>query len=290
MTWNNLFGMDLDPEDVMIRRDDVPAFRVTGIESQGDPSEKVDIVIIPEGYSSRQMKKFRRDARRFMDYFFECDPFSSYRDAFNIWLIEAPSEDQGTDHPGKNRWKRTLLDSHFNTFGSDRYLTTSACHKVRDIAACAPYDQIYILVNSDEYGGGGIFNHYNLCTSDHQESVYVFVLEFGHAFAGLADEYAYEGTDAGSMYDLSVEPWQVNISTLADFDRKWSAMVDSGVPVPTPAVSAYRDKTGVFEGAGYVKKQLFRPSLDCRMRSNHTVSFCPVCRKALIERIRFYTQ
>jgi hypothetical protein len=290
MTWDSLFSMEIDPGNMMIHRDSLPDYPVTGLYVSGDPSSNIDIVVIPEGYTHKEMRKFRKDVKRFADFFLSCEPFNSYYDRFSFHMVEVPSAESGTDCPRKGDWKQTILHTHFNTFGSDRYLTTGDYHTVRDIAACAPYDQIYILVNSREYGGGGIYNYYNLCTSDHRESMIVFVHEFGHAFAGLADEYAYEDTDASLMYDLSVEPWQANISSLADFSSKWISLVDSGVPVPTPSVSDYKGRVGAFEGAGYVKKQMYRPSPDCRMRSNHTSSFCPVCRKAIVDMIRLYTE
>ncbi len=288
MQWEKIFEYEIDPASYFINTDLKPGFKIDKLYDSGSSAEKVDIVILPDAYTKRQMRKFRKDCKRFINYFFECSTFGNYREKFNFWVVYAPSRDGGPDIPGKDIWNRTVLNTHFYTFDSERYLTTRDVRQIRDLAACVPYDQIYILVNSEKYGGGGIYNFYNLCSSDHPASNMVFTHEFGHAFAALADEYAYENTPAEELYDLSVEPFQVNITTLADFDSKWKHLVDSGVPVPTPNENRYAAKIGAFEGGGYVKKKIYRPMADCKMRSNQNDRFCPVCEKAIVDMIRFY--
>lgn len=284
-----LFRHSFDPNHYSINRNAVPAYPVEELIASGNPHQKIDIVILPEGYQSSSMEKFRKDADKFMDYFFSCEPFKSYKSSFNVHLVMAPSQDSGTDIPGRGIWKSTMLNSHFFTFFSDRYLTTRDVKTLRDVAACAPYDQIYVLVNTNYYGGGGIFNFYSLATSDHPESKHVFVHEFGHAFAALADEYAYEDTPVESLYNPAMETWQPNISNLVDFKSKWKDLTEEGTAIPTPVSKATLDKIGAFEGAGYVQKGMYRPAFDCRMRSNQTGSFCPVCEREIIRMIRFYT-
>jgi hypothetical protein len=236
------------------------------------------------------MKKFRKDAERFVNFFFTVSPFKENKGRFNYWTVEAISEESGTDIPGKDIWRKTILNTHFYTFNSERYLTTKDIRSVRDIAACVPYDQIYILVNTEKYGGGGIYNYYNLCSSDNEQSEKVFVHEFGHAFAALADEYDYGYDKAENLYDMTVEPYQPNITNLVDFEKKWKNMVDSDTPIPTSTDGKYRNKVGAFEGAGYVKKKIYRPVADCKMRSNNVKEFCPVCKKVLVEMIIYYSE
>lgn len=288
MEWEKLYEFDIDPKSYFVNKDQTPAYKTKKIYGSGNPSEKVDIVIIPDAYTKKQMRKFHRDSKRFIHYFFACPTFARYPDRFNFWVVDAPSQDNGPDIPGKEVWNRTVLNTHFYTFDSERYLTTRDVRSIRDVAGCVPYDQVYILVNSEKYGGGGIYNFYNLCSSDHPASDKVFTHEFGHAFAALADEYAYEDTPPEELYDLTVEPFQVNITTLADFDKKWKNLVDPGVPIPTPFKSNYNAKIGAFEGAGYVKTKMYRPMADCKMRSNSRDEFCPVCEKAIIAMIEFY--
>ena len=288
MEWELLYQQDLDPESYFVNTDPEPGYKTRKLLNSGDPAQKVDIVILPDGYTKRQMRKFKKDSQRFIKYFFACPTFAATKDKFNFWIVQAPSANSGPDIPGKDVWESTVLNTHFYTFDSERYLTTRDVKSIRDLAGCVPYDQIYILVNSKKYGGGGIYNFYNLCSSDNPDSDKVFTHEFGHAFAALADEYAYEDTPPEELYDLSVEPFQPNITTLADFDSKWKNMVDGDTPIPTPDKPEYAQKVGAFEGGGYVQRKIYRPVADCKMRSNNLDEFCPVCEKAILEMIRYY--
>ncbi|MEJ2277229.1 MAG: M64 family metallopeptidase, partial [Candidatus Lokiarchaeota archaeon] len=151
---------------------------------------------------------------------------SSLPDKFNIWGVEAPSSEEGTDIPAEGIWRKTLLNTTFYTFDLERYLMTPDYKSVRDLAANAPYDQIYILVNSNKYGGGAIYNYYSVCVSGNIFSDYVFSHEFGHGFSFLADEYYTSDVAYNDFYPLDVEPLEPNITTLVDFDKKWKDMVD----------------------------------------------------------------
>jgi len=286
----DLFETKIDPNHYAIIIDKQEKYTVKRIKYSGNHHKKLDIVIIPDGYTSDDMNKFHNDCNRFMNYFFEVEPFKSYKDKVNFWAVDAESEESGTDIPGKDIWKNTILNSHFYTFDSERYLTTQNIETLRDLAAYVPYDQIYILVNTKKYGGGGIYNYYNLCSSDNTESGKVFTHEFGHAFAALADEYEYGYDKAEDIYDMSVEPWQVNITNLQDFDSKWKQLINNKTEIPTPGTSENYHKVGAFEGAGYVKKGIYRPTYDCKMRSNYTDEFCPVCYKAVLDMLLFYTE
>lgn len=285
-----LFTKEIDPTSYFIIKDKQTKYKTQKIHYSGDHHKKLDIVIIPDGYTKDEMEKFNADCKRFAGYFFETEPFKSNKDKVNFWAVEAISEESGTDIPGQGVWKNTILNSHFYTFDSERYLTTQDIKTVRDLAAYTPYDQIYILVNTAKYGGGGIYNYYNLCSADHEESEKVFTHEFGHAFAALADEYQYGYDTADQLYDMTVEPWQVNITNLVDFDSKWKNLVDKNTPIPTPDTQNYYNKIGAFEGAGYVKKEIYRPSHDCKMRSNNSDNFCKVCYNAVYELLEFYSK
>jgi hypothetical protein len=226
------------------------------------------------------MDKFLADAERSASYIFSEEPFQSLRDQFNIRAVKSASPDSGTDIPGQGIWKNTVMNSGFYTFGIERYMTTMDYKSVCDVAANAPYDQIYILVNTDKYGGGGIYNHYSISAADNLQSRAVVIHEFGHAFGGLADEYYTSAVAYNDYFPLDVEPWNPNLTTLVDFDSKWKDMVPEGTPVPTPAEDQYKDVVGVYEGGGYVAKGVYRPMIDCRMHTNDAV-FCPVCSTAL---------
>ncbi len=142
--------------------------------------------------------------------------------------VQSISEDSGTDIPGEGIWKHTVLNSSFYTFGIERYMTTPDFRSVCDVAANAPYDQLYILVNTDKYGGGGIYNFYSMSAADNMESRAVIIHEFGHAFGGLGDEYFNSQVAYNDFFNLEAEPWSPNLTTLVDFDSKWKSMIDPG--------------------------------------------------------------
>ncbi len=292
LNFQKVTSWNISPDDYRIVHDKpVYSFRVDTLLFSGNIHKKVDLVFLAEGYSQGEMEKFRQDARRMIEKIFEFEPFKLHQNDFNFWAVESVSEESGTDDPRKNSWKNTLFNSHFNTFDSDRYLTTTDLRTVHDVAALAPYDQIYVLVNSDKYGGGGIYNYFSLTSVDDKLSEWVFVHEFGHAFAGLADEYFYDEDEYAGYYPKNIEPWEPNITSLSHFETKWKTMVPDSVPVPTPDTKAYFQTVGVFEGGGYVSKGIYRPVHSCIMKNlRGNDGFCPVCRRAIAQRILFYTK
>ena len=160
---------------------------------------------------------------------------------------------------------------------------------IRDLAGQVPYDQIYILVNTEKYGGGGIYNFYCSSASSNDRSSDVIIHEFGHGFAGLADEYYYAGS-SDHMYNLALEPWEPNITTLVDFSGKWGDMMEEGTPVPTPREKKYINTVGVFEGGGYEPEGMYSPHMDCLMNSFKEHDFCPVCQRAIERMILYYSK
>ncbi len=287
MGWKELYVRYINPEDYNIIPQQTMKIEAKKVHYSGDPAIKVDIVLLAEGYSADEQDKFIKDAERFKNYILSWAPFNEMKDRINIWVVPVVSLESGTDIPGKDVWKNTVFDSHFYTFGTERYINTVNNKAVRDAAANAPYDQIYILANTAKYGGAGIFNFYSICTSDHENSEFVFCHEFGHAFAGLADEYFSSDVSVADFYDLESEPWEPNITTLVDFAAKWQSMVVEGTPIPTPDTKTNETVVGAFEGAGYVEKGVYRPVHDCSMKSIRDDDFCPVCTKAIVDMINF---
>ncbi|MBW1783420.1 MAG: peptidase M64 [Deltaproteobacteria bacterium] len=283
-----IFETTINPFYVPIAASPRPDYNVVKILDAGDPSEYVDLVFLPEGYTRDEMDEFRQDVKRLTDAMFSWSPYEKYQGQFNIWIVEAPSEESGTDIPQDGIWKNTILNSGFDTFGIDRYLTTSDFKSVRDLASCAPYDQICIIVNHYKYGGCGIYNFYTIFTADNEMSEFLFMHEFGHGFVALADEYYSSDVPYTDFFDLTVEPYQENITTLIDFKSKWEDMLDPDTPVPTPDDPAYYQTVGVFEGAGYQAKGIYRPYHDCTMKSKTINNFCPVCQRAIQRTIEGY--
>jgi len=259
-------------------------FESVDLEIHGTPADKIDILFLAEGYMEHEMEKFLEDARRSAGYIFSEEPFKSQRESFNVRAVKSASKDSGTDIPGQAIWKSTVMNSSFYTFGIERYMTTMDYAAVCDVAANAHYDQIYILVNTDKYGGGGIYNLYSISAADNVESRAVVIHEFGHAFGGLADEYYNSAVAYNDFFNLKTEPWNPNLTTLVDFDSKWKGMLGEDTPIPTPQEEAMVNIVGVYEGGGYVAKDVFRPMIDCRMHTNDA-AFCPVCAGALLRMI-----
>jgi len=288
--WEKQFTLKVDPKSYFIKKERRHEFPHFMVNDAGKPEECLDIVFVPEGYTLAEMDKFKADSKRLADFLLNCKPFDEYKGKINIYGVEAPSAESGADIPGKDIWKKTILNSNFYTFDIERYLTTADMKSVRDVAANVPYDQICVIANSQIYGGGGIYNHYALFTSDNPFANYVFVHEFGHSFAGLGDEYYNSEVAYEDFYNLSIEPWEPNITTLVNFETKWKDMVPEGTPIPTPEKDKDKYAVGAYEGGGYMTKGIFRPAHDCTMKSLSYNNFCPVCQKAIREKIEFYTK
>ncbi len=266
------------------------SFPVADILINGPTDKNLDVLFIAEGYTAAEREKFLRDCTRFAGYLLGATPFKDNISCINIRGIQAESEESGVSVPGENIFRNTVLGVSFYTFGSERYLMAEDFQRVRDVAALAPYDQIFIIANSDKYGGGGIYNFYSTGTSDSKSADFLLIHEFGHSFAGLGDEYYTSEVAVSDFYDLKTEPWEPNITTLIDFGSKWQDLVKPGTPVPTPAKAEFRGVVGVFEGGGYLEKGIYRPYIDCTMKSIRYDSFCPICRRAITRMISYYSE
>ena len=284
---------EIRPDDVLIhQRGTAHITPHRYIHQSGSVEDCIDVAILAEGYTEAEMDLFYQDAEATCEALFNHEPFKKLKSRFNLVAVASPSADSGVSIPLKDEWKSTAVSSHFSTFYSDRYLTTSRVKSIHNWLAGIPYEHVIILANTDTYGGGGIYNSYTLTTAHHPQFKPVVVHEFGHSFGGLADEYAY--TDAPSpLYPYSIEPWEQNITTMVDFESKWKDMVPEGTPVPTPAKTQESEiytSVGVYEGAGYTTKGIYRPATECRMKINEAPAFCPVCQRALERLILFYTE
>ena len=279
----------LNPKDILIRHIGEHKTPYETMLQAADTTRCINIAFVAEGYTREEMPIYIEDVKKSIDALFSHEPFKSRKEVFNIIAVEPASEESGTSVPRKGIWKRTALGSHFDTFYTERYLTTLHLKRLHDVLAGLPYEHIIVLVNTEVYGGGGILNSYNLSAAHHAKTLPVVVHEFGHSFAGLADEYAYDNEPI-PMYPADIEPWEPNITTLKDFHGKWEQMISKKTPVPTPADKKYADAVGVYEGAGYSLNGVYRPMQDCRMRTNENPTFCPVCQKAINNLIDFYVK
>lgn len=279
---------EVNPADILIR----PVGKVSPyryLHRSGSAGEAIDVVIVAEGYRRNEMGRFRKDAREAMDALWSHEPFGSMKDCFNIIAVESASEDTGVSIPKKGEWKNTAVMSSYDTFYMDRYLTTTKVRRLHDLLAGIPYEHIIILANTDNYGGGGIYNAYTLTTAHHSQFRPVVVHEFGHSFGGLADEYYYDDMFVQYYYP-GIEPWERNVTTLADFDSKWKDMVTLEGIQKGDCTEHDPLAVGLYEGAGYQSRGVYRANPDCRMKTNACAHFCPVCQEALRQVILYHLE
>ena len=235
-SFREIWSTVIDPASRFVNpADRAPMGKVWPIVESGPPADKVDLLVIGEGYTEDQLPKFHADAVRLVGALFDEEPFAGRRSDFNVWGLDLPSPQSGVTRPRALEFRRTPLSAEYNIFDSERYLLTYDNRALRDAASAAPYEFLEILANEEQYGGGGIFNFQATAAADTGFAEYVFVHEFGHHFAGLADEYytsdvAYE---TGAAYHP--EPWEPNVTALHDPDTlKWEDLVEDGTPLPTP--------------------------------------------------------
>jgi hypothetical protein len=233
--FREVWSVLVDPKDMFVDSSK-PASPgpIIEIQKSGDPAEKVDFLIVGDGYTAAERPKFEKDARRLMDILFSFEPFKQHRSDFNVWGLCPPSEESGISRPSTGIHRRSRVGATYDAFGSERYVLTFENRLFRDVASFAPYDFVEILTNTRTYGGGGIFGLYSTVAADSFWSPYVFVHEFGHHFAGLADEY-YTSDVAYEPAADRVEPWEPNATALLDpKNLKWRDFVTPGTPIPTP--------------------------------------------------------
>jgi IgA Peptidase M64/Peptidase M64 N-terminus len=233
--FREIWSVLVDPKDMFVdaSKPESPG-PLLEIQKSGDPADKVDFLIIGDGYTAAERPKFEKDARRLTEILFSVAPFKEHRSDFNVWGLCPPSEESGISRPSTGVHRRSRVGATYDAFGSERYVLTFENRLLRDVASFAPYDFIEILTNTRTYGGGGIFGLFSTVAADSVWSPYVFVHEFGHHFAGLADEY-YTSDVAYEPATERVEPWEPNATALLDpKNLKWKDLVTPGTPIPTP--------------------------------------------------------
>ncbi len=306
-----LFSQDIEAKGRHIIKEKLVAGVTVGhVLKSGDPHRKVDLAILAEGYTAAEKGAFQEDAKRVLKELFSIPPYDKYRNSFNIYSLFKASQESGMDEPRNDVFKNTAIGASFNALDLRRYMLTEDNRALRDIAAHVPYDTIIILVNTKRYGGGGIYNFYCIFSIKNSIVNYLLLHEFGHSFAGLADEYYSGSVTYNDFYPRGYEPGEPNITALLDpSNLKWKHLATKGTPIPTPwgkeeydkmkrseridffekNKAKYKDIVGAFEGAGYSSTGLYRPSLDCTMFSLH-IGFCKVCEHGITRMIKYYTR
>ena len=233
--FREIWNVALDPADIFIDRSKPAApAPLVEIQKSGDSASKVDFLIIGDGYTAAEAAKFERDARRMTEVLFNTSPFKERRRDFNVWGLCPPAAESGVSRPSTGVYRDSPLGATYDAFGSERYVLTFDNRALRRAASFAPYEFVEVLVNNRTYGGGGIHNLYSTVAADNAWANYVFVHEFGHHFAGLADEY-YTSSVAYAPAAERAEPWEPNVTALLDPSAlKWKDLVSPGTPLPTP--------------------------------------------------------
>lgn len=256
---NEIYSVVIDPNDIMIITEPIidDQVKVKKALYKGDPHKKVDIVIVAEGYTISEEDKYLKDLDRFTKVLMKYEPYKSMLDYFNVYGVFKPSEESGADEPRAGIFRNTTLNATFNSLGSERYLLTEDNKTLRNVAAHVPYDAIYIMVNHKRYGGGGIYNWSCTFTTDNQFNEYLFIHEFGHSFAGLADEYYTSSTAYSDFYKPELEPVEPNVTALLDpEDIKWKELLTDGIEIPTPW------KKEIFDNTDYAWQEMRRDMND----------------------------
>ncbi|HEU4434833.1 MAG TPA: M64 family metallopeptidase [Pyrinomonadaceae bacterium] len=236
--WQDIWTTTIDPSDMFIDRSKrTSSAPLITIQKTGEPEAKVDFLILGDGYTAAEAKKFEADARRLTEVLFSTSPFKEHRKDFNVWAMSPPAPESGISRPSTGIYRHSPIGATYDAFGSERYVLTFDNRSLREVAEQAPYEFIEVLVNGRTYGGGGIFNLYSTVASDNAFANYVFVHEFGHHFAGLADEY-YTSSVAYTPSPDRIEPWEPNVTALLDVSTlKWRNLASpfaNVTPVPTP--------------------------------------------------------
>jgi hypothetical protein len=305
-----IFAQLIDPAAIYINKEPLSeGVTVVEVLKNGPSHKKVDLAFVAEGYTRTEEEKFKRDLDNMTKIFFRQEPYKSYKESFNVYGVFKPSQQSGADEPNHGIYKNTAVGASFNALGLYRYMLTEENRALQDIAAHVPHDTLVIMVNTQRYGGGGIYNTYCLFSLNEEWSDYLFLHEFGHSFAGLADEYYASKVAYNEFYPRGVEPTGPNITALLRPKQlKWGHLVTKGTPLPTPwekakydqmdsvqkeahlAKKEYQGLVGAFEGAGYASKGLYRPMINCMMFSRGHIPYCRVCEDAIIKMIKHYTR
>ena len=254
--------VDTDAQDVVKQQPPAPAKPIP-IHVSGPSPEKVDLLILGDGYTQADMKKFEADARRLSAHLFSVSPFRERARDFNVWAMAVPTEKSGITRPSTGVHNPSALGTRYDIFGSERYVLTLDNRALREIAQHASYEFIEILVNNETYGGGGIFGQFSTAAASNEWANYLFVHEFGHHFAGLADEY-YTSPVAYQSASGRPEPWEPNVTALRDPAKlKWKRHVKAGTPLPTPWPKAeYEDASRAYQKKRAALRAANRPESE----------------------------
>lgn len=224
----------VDPSDIYVQTAAPAPQEVITIRENGPPQDKVDLLVLGDGYTAEERPTFEKEARSIVDGLFAIEPFKAGAQDFNVWAICPPEPQSGVSRPSTGIQRRTAIGATYDAFGSERYVLTFENRSWRDVASWAPYEFVLIMTNSETYGGGGIYKLYSTVAAKNDWADYLVRHEFAHHFAGLADEY-YTSDVAYELDENRTEPWEANATALHDpANLKWRDFMEGETPLPTP--------------------------------------------------------
>ena len=230
--FQKVWEIQVDPADMLVSTAQPPRQDVIELEKNGPPEQKVDLLVLGDGYTAAEKPLFRQQAQKFLEAFFAVSPFKENRQAFNVWGIVPTAAESGVSRPSTGILRDSPLGATFDAFRSERYMLSFENRRWREVAAWAPYEFVLILANSEVYGGGGIYGQYATSAAGNAWASYVAVHELGHHIAGLADEY-YTSEVAYEAGEIKVEPWEPNVTALLDpAQLKWADLLKPGTKLP----------------------------------------------------------
>lgn len=280
----------------------VPAAEL--VTAAGPSSNRVDLLIMGDGYTAAEQNEFQADSARMLSGFFGRTPYADYRGYMNTATLFTPSAQSGADHPPYNascgatllptccadtvmqedplagRFVATAFDATYCSYNSHRLLVVDTAKVLTAAGAFASWDKILVLVNDDTYGGSG--GNPVGAFSTHEAVADLAQHEFGHTFTNLADEYttAYPGFPACSDVSLFGNRCERNVTDQTSRQQiKWSDLILDSTPIPTGGTNPAM--VGLFEGARYLTGGMYRPQHNCLM-NNLGTGFCQVCTRAFI--------
>jgi len=235
---------------------------VTIIRNNGPASNRVNMVILGDGYTADEMSRYATDVDILVADMFGEPPFANYQSYFNVTRVDVISPESGVSHPERGVSVNSALGAYYNCGGIQRLVCVSIS-RVNDVLTRSvpsnARDMVLIVVNDAEYGGSG---GSVAVVSTHPQAVEIALHEFGHSFGRLADEY----TAQPPTCQNTVEPFEPNATRATSRAAiKWNVWIDPATPIPTTGASSA--VPGLYEGARYCPTGLYRPTYNSKMRS-----------------------
>lgn len=253
-------------------------FPIDTILYNGSTDNRVNLVLLGDGYTASEQDKFVVDAENITKAFLLTEPYKQYANYLNVFAVKVVSAESGAGHKAVSsdngcggqpvKTVNNYFGSAFDGGGQGSYHRLLVATKYSNItsvlAANFPnYDQALIVVNTPYYGGSG---GTMAVTSTDASANEIAIHEVGHSFSFLADEYW-----AGSQYATNAKPNMTNVSDPATI--KWKAWLNLN------GIGIYPHS----ESPSY-----YRPHQSCKMRYLG-YPFCSVCQEAHIEKIHSLT-